>query len=220
MEEQSLLYTELHLAILDLLKFHEDVLQELDLSGNRDPEHDEKMIQFKRIRAIVMERAHQNFELVEGDKIEAAKLLESRQHVDCETCKQVQKVEIIGEDVDEETGFKRDIVVCTVCGDEFMPMKPNNWDDRIKWGEYVYELLHEFGEEQPEIFEQLKLDIDLSDLNENKSKLSDSHNAVIDSRKKYIEALKAAEESLIPLHDDLLMAKLYLLNYNQNEASA
>lgn len=220
MEKQSLLYTELHLALLDVVKFHEDVLQELALSGKKDPEHDEKMELFKKIKSLVNENAHKNFEFVENEKKSEAEFLETRLNADYETCEKVQRVEIVGEDIDEETGLKRDIVVCTVCGDEFMPMKPNNWDDRITWGEYVLDFVKEMSESSPDFKEKMEKDMDLSDIEKQKSALRATHEAVLSSRKVYLNAMEEAENSLNPIYDDLLLSKLNILNYNQNSASA
>lgn len=201
--------------ILELVQFHEDALFYAEKTGKEDPEREQKIAMLGNFKTLIQDRVKQRMDAYLHDQEQERKLFEERSFVDCDTCQAPQHVKILGEERHPVFDTMNDLVECTVCSTHFFNDMPNNWDDRIKYFDFLTKHLIEGKgddnfmplEERMAAVAQMK-------------KVSVEHTKVLETERAKTEAHQKAEQALIGIRDYLLQTKLAMYNFNNNTGSA
>jgi len=141
MNDLSAYYTAVDREIFALLDYFIALQHDFERRGGHDPDGPKKIEEFNRFRALVDMRTKQRRKVAEERAEQEQLEMDSRTQVFCLTCKAERKVHIGGEQRVDPPGVMCDRVKCTVCGSEFTAQVPNTTTGKLKYAEYLLQVL-------------------------------------------------------------------------------
>src|ERR1039457_6552932 len=104
MKKLSDYYCDTDIELLELIKYHEDFIDELKKKGMEHADHKETLVVLGNFKGLVDNAAKRRVDMEESKVKENLDFMDSRLHVECPECKTVNTVEIIGEEKNEGLG--------------------------------------------------------------------------------------------------------------------
>lgn len=209
-------YSELDVEILNLIKFHEQLMLHAEQEGTPDPEREARRDAFNKFKIQVHNMAAMRREKAVAEWDVEEKLQEERIKVKCATCNKEQLVYIIDEHRHQALGSMHDVVQCRVCETIFLNVMPNNWPDRTLYYNHMIEFLSK--RRNPK---ETKLEKEGRLLaKESMTALRDLNLQVLEDDRIRDEAFQNSEAILVQFRDQLLEGKVVLSNYGNNQGMA
>lgn len=216
MDNTNSIYLESDYELLDLIKFHQDLILYGEQTGTPDPDRAERKEAYKRMAEQIHLRAQTRMENQQIADDEENDMLDERMHVNCATCKQVQAVMIIDEHRHQALGSMHDVVQCVVCDNVFLNVLPNNWEDRTIYFDYMIEFLSKKPNED-ETAEQEQGRLDARKMMQS---IRETNLRLLEDNRKRAEANQKAEDIILKFRDMLLQGKVSLGSYGNNQGMA
>lgn len=201
-------YSDTDRELLELLKYHQKHLNEMEKAGVADADKEEKFKLLGEFREVVNTRAQQRKDMEEDARKEHEDLMKERMEADCEQCAALRPVQILREEKHLELGFRCDVVKCSVCRAEFLNYMPNNWDDRMQFFDVLIADLSKAGDDGKTLAEQGNVREENAAMIEGFRKLKNVQLEVDKRRSEYEAKVKAADKAIEGARDYLLMTKM------------
>jgi hypothetical protein len=218
MDDLKKYYSKTALEVLKLLDYHTKCLVDKEQSGNPDPEGKQKIEMLGKFRVIVANSARGRKKIAENEKEDREVLLNDRMYDVCPSCETSEQVSIVREELEEESGFRCDILLCPKCKTEFLSAMPNNWPERLIFLDNAIAGLTEAIEEEKKSHEEESDQQELIELLTQCKKLKDAQLAVEESDNKFLESLELLEVTIADVRDYLLMTNLKWTHWEGMEA--
>ena len=216
MENLEKYYTDIDRELLELAAYFKNAFLKVKENGALSEGDEQSLAEINDIPNKVNHGARRRMDNENENIKNKEKLWKERTLVFCFNCNEVRNVSIKAERKNPKTGWKCDLVKCSVCKQQFVAPIPNNQADAKKFYEdFIEQILtvREDGETHAEKF----------------AGVVDS-NAAIESFRAYIQAIeneelaiknweistKKVDDVIENLRDILLKAKLSKVNWHNN----
>lgn len=209
-------YSELDMEILNLIKFHEELMDHAEQEGTPDPEREARRDAFNQFKEKVHKMADLRRQKVVAEWDVEERLQEERIKVKCATCNKEQLIFFVDEHRHQTLGSMHDVVECRVCESIFLNVMPNNLPDRTIYYNYMIDFLSKRRnpketkqEKEGRLFAKASME-----------KLRDINVEEVEEHRVRMEAHNNAEAVLIEFRDLLLQGKVKLGSYGNNQGMA